>query len=164
MYARIEMFSDNIGEEKMGSQGIELSYNDMILLRQSREKEDQHNYVEHIGIPYRWGMIIDERRNPQDMRMPQVVASSKKIKYKQGKQVYQPKDRLEIEIEELRMLMVKVSQRRNEERMNIYIIIANRQQQQKTDDRRILHKQSQWSIATESMETKRTEDDKDKTK
>ena len=33
MYASIEMFSDNIGEEKMGSQGIELSYNDMILLR-----------------------------------------------------------------------------------------------------------------------------------
>ena len=32
MYASIEMFSDNIGEEKMGSQGIELSYNDMILL------------------------------------------------------------------------------------------------------------------------------------
>ena len=32
MYASIEMFSDNIREEKMGSQGIELSYNDMILL------------------------------------------------------------------------------------------------------------------------------------
>ena len=31
MYASIKMFSDNIGEEKMGSQGIELSYNDMIF-------------------------------------------------------------------------------------------------------------------------------------
>ena len=34
MYASIEMFSDNIGEEKMESQDIELSYNDMILLQQ----------------------------------------------------------------------------------------------------------------------------------
>ena len=44
MYARIEMFSDNIGEEKMGSQGIELSYNDMILLQHSREMADQHKF------------------------------------------------------------------------------------------------------------------------
>ena len=81
---------------------------------------DQHIFVEHLGIPYSWGMIVDERRNPEDMRMPQVVVSSKKAKDKQGKQVYHPKDRLDMEIEELRMLMVKVSQRRNEERMKIH--------------------------------------------
>ena len=34
-------------------------------------------------------------------------------------QVYQLKDRLDIDIEELRLLMVKMSQRRHEERMNI---------------------------------------------
>ena len=33
MYASIEMFSDNIGEEKMGIQGIEFHFNDMILLQ-----------------------------------------------------------------------------------------------------------------------------------
>ena len=93
------MFSDNIGEEKMGSQGIELSYNDMIQLQQSREMVDQHNFVQHLGIPYSWGMIVDERRNPKDMRMPQVVANNKKTKDKQGEQVYQPKDRLDMEIE-----------------------------------------------------------------
>ena len=42
-------------------------------------------------------------------------------------QVYQPKDRLDMEIEELRMLMMKMSQRRHEERMNIYINKENRQ-------------------------------------
>ena len=83
--------------------------------------------MEHLGIPYRWGMIVDERRNPKDMRMPQVVASSKKTKDKQGKQVYQPKDRLDMEIEELRMLMVKVSQRRHEERMKNFISLAKKQ-------------------------------------
>ena len=36
-------------------------------------------------------------------------------------QMYQPKDRMDMEIEEIRMLMVKVSQRRHEEIMNIYI-------------------------------------------
>ena len=36
-------------------------------------------------------------------------------------QVYHPKDRMDMEIEELRLLMVKMSQRRNEERMNIFI-------------------------------------------
>ena len=36
-------------------------------------------------------------------------------------QVYQPKDRLDMDIEELRLLMVKVSQRRHAERMNIFI-------------------------------------------
>ena len=41
--------------------------------------------------------------------------------------VYQPKDRLDMDIEELRLLMVKMSQRRNEERMNIYISRENRQ-------------------------------------
>ena len=41
--------------------------------------------------------------------------------------MYQPKDRLDMEIEELRMLMVKMYQRRHEERMKIYISIANRQ-------------------------------------
>ena len=46
--------------------------------------------------------------------------------------MYHPKDRLDMEIEELRMLMVKVYQRRNEERMKIYIIIENR----KNNDRR----------------------------
>ena len=75
---------------------------------------DQHNVVENLGIPYSWGMIVDERRNPKDMRMPQVVASSKKTKYKKGKQVYQSKDRLDMEIEELSLLMVKMSQRRYE--------------------------------------------------
>ena len=36
-----------------------------------------------------------------------------------------------MEIEELRMLMVKISQRRNEERMNIYISRTNRQNSDK---------------------------------
>ena len=58
MYASIEMFSDKIRDEKMGSQGIELSYNDMILLQQPREMVDQHNFVQHLGIPYSWGMIV----------------------------------------------------------------------------------------------------------
>ena len=82
MYERIERFRYNIGEEKMGIQGIELSYNDMILLQQSRKMADQHNFVEHIGIPYSWGMIVDERINPEDMRMPQVAASRKMTKDK----------------------------------------------------------------------------------
>ena len=68
MYASVEMFSDNIGEEKMGSQGIELSYNDMILLQQSREMADQHNFVENLGIPYSQGMIVDNMRNSEDKR------------------------------------------------------------------------------------------------
>ena len=46
-----------------------------------------------------------------------------------------PKDRLDMEIEELRLLMVKMYQRRNEERMNIYISRENRQ----NSDKRRLH-------------------------
>ena len=42
-------------------------------------------------------------------------------------QVYQSKNRLDMEIEELRLLMVKMSQRINEESMNIYISKENRQ-------------------------------------
>ena len=42
-------------------------------------------------------------------------------------QVYQPKDRMDVEIEELRLLMVKMSLRRNEERINISISRASRQ-------------------------------------
>ena len=41
-------------------------------------------------------------------------------------QVYQPKDRLDMEIEELRLLMVKMSQRRHEEGMNIFISRAKK--------------------------------------
>ena len=40
-------------------------------------------------------------------------------------QVYQPKDKMDMEIEELRMLMMNMSQRRHEERMNIYISKEN---------------------------------------
>ena len=42
-------------------------------------------------------------------------------------QVYQSKDRLDMDIEELRLLMVKMYQRRNEEIMMIYISLENRQ-------------------------------------
>ena len=42
-------------------------------------------------------------------------------------QVYQPKDSLDMEIEELRMLMVKLSQIRHEEKMNVYISREKRQ-------------------------------------
>ena len=45
--------------------------------------------------------------------------------------VYHPKDRLDMDIEELRLLMVKMSQRRNEERMNIYISKENKQSSNK---------------------------------
>ena len=41
--------------------------------------------------------------------------------------MYQPKDRMDMEIEELSMLMVKMSQRRHEEGMKIYISRANKQ-------------------------------------
>ena len=81
----------------------------MILLQQSREMAYQHNFLDHLGIPYSWGMIVDERRNPEDMRMPQVVEIIKNTKDKHGRHVYQAKDRLDMEIEELKMLMVKVS-------------------------------------------------------
>ena len=40
--------------------------------------------------------------------------------------VYQTEDILDMEIEELRLLMVKMSQRKHKERMNIYINRANR--------------------------------------
>ena len=42
-------------------------------------------------------------------------------------QVCQPKDRLDMDIEELRLLMVKMSQMTHEERMKIYISRENRQ-------------------------------------
>ena len=51
---------------------------------------------------------------------------------KKKMQVCQTKDRLDMEIEEIRMLMVKVPQRRHEERMNIYINRANRQNSGRT--------------------------------
>ena len=41
-------------------------------------------------------------------------------------QVYQPKDRLDMEIEELRMLMVMVYRRGHEERMKIFISKAKK--------------------------------------
>ena len=41
--------------------------------------------------------------------------------------MYHPEDKLDIEIEDIRMLMVKVSQRRHEERMEIYISRAKKQ-------------------------------------
>ena len=46
-------------------------------------------------------------------------------------QAYQPKDRLDMEIEELRLLMVNMSQRSHEKRMNIYINRENRQNSNK---------------------------------
>ena len=42
-------------------------------------------------------------------------------------QVYQSKDRLDMEIEELRLLMVKMSQRRHEERMKIFVSRGKKQ-------------------------------------
>ena len=41
-------------------------------------------------------------------------------------QVYQPKGRLDMEIEELNFLMVKMCQGRNEDRMNIFISRENK--------------------------------------
>ena len=74
MHARMGMFNDCIAREKMESQDIE--------------------------IPYSLGMIVDEKRYPKYMRMQQVVTSRKKTKYKHGKKMFQPKDRLDIEIEQ----------------------------------------------------------------
>jgi hypothetical protein len=45
-----------------------------------------------------------------------------------NKEMYQPKDRLDIEIELIRMLMVKMSQRRHAEERNIYINRASGKQ------------------------------------
>ena len=47
-------------------------------------------------------------------------------------QVYQSKDRLDMEIEELRLLMVMMSQTRHEEIMIIYISRENRQNSDKS--------------------------------
>ena len=55
-----------------------------------------------------------------------------------------------MEIEELRMLMVKVSQRRNEERMNIYIIRENKQ----NNDRRQMTEEDCKSKASGALQQK----------
>ena len=74
-------------------------------------------------------MILLQRSSTSYCSGMENLTDSKEQQQFQNKkmQVYQPKDRLDMEIEELRMLMVNMSQRRNEERMNIYIIRANRQ-------------------------------------
>ena len=49
----------------------------------------------------------------------------------QYKEMYQPRDKLDNEIENMRMLMVKVSQKRHEENSNIYISRARKQHSSK---------------------------------
>ena len=74
----------NIGEENKEGQGIELSCKDMILLQKSSTR-------------YCNGM-------------PNSIDSEEQQQFQNNKiQVYLPKDILDMDIEELRMLMVKVS-------------------------------------------------------
>ena len=70
-------------------------------------------------------MIVDERKNPEDIRkegMKQLADSSK-----------EPEDILDIEIENMRMIIMKVSQRIHEEKMDIYIIKERKQHNHRSD-------------------------------
>ena len=114
MGTNIEMLSCSSKEEKMEDQDIGLSCNNMILLQQSSVQHckgmaNLNNFVECLGILDSRSLTVDERKNPENIRMQQLVDSNKELR-----------DRLYMEIKELRMLMVKVSQRRHEERMKIY--------------------------------------------
>ena len=61
--------------------------------------------------------LVDSSREPKEQQQFQ----EKKM------QVYHLSDRLDMDIEELRLLMVKMSQRIHKKRMNIFISISNSQ-------------------------------------
>ena len=69
---------------------------------------------QNIGLSFN---LVDSSKESREQQQSQ----------KKKMQVYHPNDRLDMDIEYLRMLMVKMSQRRHEERMNIYISRENRQ-------------------------------------
>ena len=76
----------------------------MILLQQSsisycRGMANSTDLEEQFGIVYNRNMSADESKNLEDIRMHQVVGSNREPNDKQNKQVYQPKDRLDMEIE-----------------------------------------------------------------
>ena len=64
--------------------------------------------------------------------------------------MYQPKDRLDRKIKGLRLLMLKVSQRRHEQRMNICISRSNR----KNGDRKQMTKEECKSKASRALQHK----------
>ena len=75
------------------------------------------------------------------------------------------RDILDIDIENMRMLMVKMSQNRHEEKRNIFISRARKQ----NNNRRYMTKKDcrskdSGALQQKSLETRGTEDDKDKNK
>ena len=56
-----------------------------------------NNFVEYLGILDSRSLIVDERKNHENIRMQQLVHNNKDLR-----------DILDIEIENMRMLMVKM--------------------------------------------------------
>ena len=72
--------------------------------------------MEYLGIIDSRILIVDERKNTEKIRMQQLVDSNKELR-----------DILDIEIKNMRMLMVKMYQKIHEEKMNIFISRARKQ-------------------------------------
>jgi hypothetical protein len=101
-----------------------LSYN---IAEEKVEYLIQSHYEDEIVVPYNRGMDEEELQQP--------VNDNNKNKIQQqicNNVRYQIEDRLDMEIEEMRMLIMKVSQRRHTELKNIYISRENGKSQATT--------------------------------
>ena len=85
---------------------------DFLMFDCSIEKEKIE--VQNTELSYN---LVDSSRESKEQQQCQ----------EKNMQVYHPKDRLDMEIEELSLLMVKMSQRRREKRMKIFISRAKKQ-------------------------------------
>ena len=74
---------------------------------------DLNNFVKYLGVPNSRSLLVNESKNPEE-GMQQLVDSNK-----------EPRDRVDIEIETIRMLMVKMSQKIHEDKRNILSIFKD---------------------------------------
>jgi hypothetical protein len=76
----------------------------------------QTDFRKQIKVPISKGMNEEESKNPEDIKekeMHQPVYNNNINFQQESRRMCQQEDELEIEIEKLRMLMMKVNQRRN---------------------------------------------------
>ena len=93
--------------------------------------EKTTNYVEQVKISISNGTIEGHDKDSGDMNEKDMQQLEKQVHYKE---MYQPRDILDSELENMRMLMVKASQKRHEEKRNIYISRERSSKRQVTEE------------------------------
>ena len=77
------------------------------------------------------GTIEGRDKNSGDINGKDMQQREQQVQYKE---IYQPRDSLDSEIKNIRMLMVRMSQKRHEGKMNIYTRIASNNKRHMTEE------------------------------